>query len=294
MNHPPSSHESFEFSQLQPEVNEGEMQFLSHIEVIEKVSISTTATTAGDNAHVPDPEHARLLLANTTQQNNLQELLADLSFALSHEMRAPLRILNGYTGLLKEELQAAGGTEAAHFLGLIQTNADFMSAQIDALVTLLRLEQNTPVIQMIDNNLLVAEAISKVSALYPATQIMLHDLPPTHADVSMLRLLWKQLIDNAFKFSAPVTLAVVEIGHMILNNEQVFFVKDNGVGFNTAYADNLFRVFRRLHKKTDFTGIGLGLAQSKCIIQKHGGKIWADATDNAGATFYFSIPDLKS
>jgi light-regulated signal transduction histidine kinase (bacteriophytochrome) len=294
MNHPPSSHESFEFSQLQPEVNEGEMQLLPHIEVLEKVSISTTATAAGDNAHVPDPKHAGLPLANNTQQNNLQELLADLSFALSHEMRAPLRILNGYTGLLKEELQATSGTEAAHFLGLIQTNADFMSAQIDALVTLLRQEQNTPVVQMVDNNQLVAEAISKVSALYPATQIILHDLPPTRADVSMFRLLWKQLIDNAFKFSAPVTLAVVEVGHMILNNELVYYVKDNGVGFNTAYADNLFRVFRRLHKKTDFSGIGLGLAQSKCVIQKHGGKIWADAAEGAGATFYFSIPDLKS
>ena len=218
--------------------------------------------------------------------------LEAFSYTLSHDLRAPLRHVSGFVSLLKEGLADRQNAEDAEFIRLIQGATVRMGQLIDDMLTFFRVGQagiNWAVVS-------VTALIEDVrETLFPAltgraVQWKIHPLPEVEGDPTMLRQVVASLIDNALKFTRTKTETVIEIGVDKKGDEYVFFVRDNGVGFDQRHADKLFGVFQRLHSPTEFEGTGIGLASVRRIIQRHSGRTWAESTPGEGTTVYFSLP----
>jgi two-component system sensor kinase len=178
-------------------------------------------------------------------------------------------------------------------LGVISSETRRMRELIDDLLAFSRLGRQTMEASSIDMSALCRAAYAEHSAPVRdrTLQLKLQPLPAVRGDRGMIRVGLGILISNAIKFTAPRPLSVIEIGGRRENGQAVFWVKDNGVGFDMRYASKLFGVFQRLHSREEFDGTGVGLALAQRIVHRHGGRIWADATVNQGATFFFSLPD---
>jgi PAS domain S-box-containing protein len=220
--------------------------------------------------------------------------LEAFSYSVSHDLRAPLRALDGYSRIALESLDSQPTDESRRYLGLIRKNAQQMGHLIDDLLNFSRLGRQSLTMQPVA----VADVVRRVltdlrsECEDRSVDISLGDLPPCRADQALLRQVYANLVGNALKYTRHKDKAVIEIGALPANGEpdkQVYFVKDNGVGFDMAYAGKLFGVFQRLHRAEDYEGTGVGLATVKRIIQRHGGRIWAVAAVNAGATFFFTL-----
>jgi two-component system sensor histidine kinase/response regulator len=176
-------------------------------------------------------------------------------------------------------------------LGVVQRNAIKMNNLIDDLLHFSRLGKKELIKSEVDIEKVVQGVITDLGSSSPhKAQFKLHELPPIHADYSLLTQVWVNLISNAIKYSSKKENPSIEIGSLRKENEVVYYIKDNGAGFNMKYADKLFGVFQRFHKPTEFEGTGVGLALVHRIINRHGGTIWAESAVNEGATFYFSLP----
>jgi signal transduction histidine kinase/ligand-binding sensor domain-containing protein len=228
-----------------------------------------------------------------SQNDQLRELNKELeafSYSISHDLRAPLRAIVGYSDILKEDFHEKLDDEGKRLLSVVQNNALRMSSLIDDLLEFSKLGRKGLQKIEIDTEKFLEKIINEISASTPhKADIRLGSLPLIYADKSLFSQVWINLISNAIKYSANKETPIVEIGSDTKENEIIFYIKDNGAGFNMNYVDRLFGVFQRLHG-TEFPGTGVGLALVKRIIDKHGGRIWADAKENEGATFYFSIP----
>lgn len=229
-----------------------------------------------------------LLGAREQVENAVQEL-DGLAYAVSHDLRAPLRHLDGFTRLLKEELGDSLGAEARHFLALISESSRRMDRLIDGLLSLSRVGSVPLQRAPIDMHALVTEVVKETKRDAPsrAVQWDIGSLPGSVGDQALLRELWRNLVDNALKFTGQRTRAEIVIG---AGAGPVYFIRDNGVGFDAEQAQALFGPFRRLHPAREFEGIGMGLALVRRIAARHGGKVWAEGRAGAGATFYFSLP----
>jgi PAS domain S-box-containing protein len=231
------------------------------------------------------------LLSNVRQLEATNKELESFSYSVSHDLRAPLRGLNGYSQMLQEDYGSVLDDEARRLLGNIQRNAHRMGVLIDDLLDFSRLGRKE--LQKVEINMdeLVKEVVSEISHTTPhAAVIKIHGLSPADADAALIRQVWVNLVSNAVKYSGKKEKPQVEIGSNHQDAEVVYYVKDNGTGFNMKYADKLFGVFQRLHNRTDFEGTGIGLAIVQRIVSKHGGRVWAEAKENEGATFYFTLP----
>ncbi len=234
---------------------------------------------------------------NADLQNNLLQLeatnkeLESFSYSVSHDLRAPLRALNGFSKIIEEDYENVLDAEGKRLLGNIQTNARKMGMLIDDLLAFSRLgrkevqKSKTDMTKMVEH---ILQEIDKSATKHPVIKV--GALPPAYVDHTLLQQVWINLISNGIKYSAKKENPEVEIGAADSENEITYFVKDNGSGFDMKYADKLFGVFQRLHNPNEFEGTGVGLAIVQRIINKHGGKIWAHAKVNEGATFYFTIP----
>lgn len=217
--------------------------------------------------------------------------LESFSYSISHDLRAPLRALDGYSKIMEENYTKVLDEEGKRLLGRIKSNAKKMGALLDGLLDLSKLGRTEVHISTINMQELVVSVLNDIKNLHPNhSKICIKNLLTVNADRSLLYQVWLNLISNAVKFSLKTENNQIEIGSTQTDDAIIYYVKDNGVGFNMDYAPKLFGVFQRLHSVQEYEGIGIGLAIVHRIITKLGGKVWAQASLNEGATFYFSLP----
>jgi PAS domain S-box-containing protein len=216
-------------------------------------------------------------------------------YSVSHDLRAPLRHIDGFVALLQRDSQSGLSEKSRHFMSQISDSAKQMGRLIDDLLVFSRTSRAGINHSRINLDALFDETIRRLGPETEGRNIVWKKtpLPEVFADEPMLRQVVVNLLSNAVKYTRPRDPAVIEIGSMDEPDQTVIFVRDNGVGFDMAYGDKLFGVFQRLHSDDQFEGSGIGLASIRRIISRHGGRTWAEGKLNAGATFYFSLPKIK-
>jgi PAS domain S-box-containing protein len=236
---------------------------------------------------------------NTDLQRNVAQLeltnkeLESFSYSVSHDLRAPLRSINGYSQIIQEEYSAQMGDEPKRLFGIIRNNAKKMGTLIDDLLSFARMGKKEVVRVPIDFTKLVEPIITEQkNAAKNKVNISLQPLAAATGDPVLLAQVFVNLISNAIKYSAKAEHPAVEIGSYDKGEELVYYVKDNGAGFDMNYAHKLFGVFQRLHSHSEFEGTGVGLAIVQRIVVKHGGRVWAEGKVDEGAAFYFSLPKI--
>lgn len=229
----------------------------------------------------------------TAQLASVNKELESFSYSVSHDLRAPLRAISGYTKILWEDYNEKIDDEGRRLMNVVMNNANKMGQLIDDLLAFSRLGKQSVVKTPINMTSLItslAEELKEQSSK-KEIEIEIKPLLNVHGDASMIKQVLINLISNAIKYSSKKEKSLIEIGSYKEKNASVFYIKDNGVGFDMKYKDKLFGVFQRLHSNAEFDGTGVGLALVNRIISKHDGKIWADAKINEGATFYFLLPN---
>jgi light-regulated signal transduction histidine kinase (bacteriophytochrome) len=221
--------------------------------------------------------------------------LEAFSYSVSHDLRAPLIGAHGLSRILLEKYATQLETKGRHFLSIIQRDTLKMLQLIDNLIALSRFEHQTTKPSAIDMEEIARTVFEEIKTFSPETpegtlQLKLGALPSAYGNPSMIRQVFFNLLSNAIKFSKPKGTGLIEIGSVTGNDENTYYVRDNGVGFDMQRADKLFGVFERLHAASEFEGTGIGLAIVQRIIHKQGGKVWAEAEIGKGATFYFTLP----
>jgi PAS domain S-box-containing protein len=228
----------------------------------------------------------------TTQLEASNKEMEAFSYSVSHDLRAPLRHINGFTDVLTKEYYDQLPENAKNYLNTIKGSAIKMGALIDDLLSFSRTGRADLKKSSIKMNQVVEDALAQISTPINDRKIEwnISSLPEVYADYNLLRLVWINLLDNAIKYTRPMKRAVIKVGYKEEKKEFIFYIQDNGVGFDMKYAQKLFGVFQRLHSPSQFEGTGIGLANVQRIILRHGGRTWAEAETDKGATFYFSIP----
>ncbi len=236
-----------------------------------------------------------LARAKEAAEASSRELEA-FSYAVAHDLRAPLRGMNGFAQVLLDTYRDKLDADGQDWLEEIILNAGKMGALIDALLSLSRVARNEPRHELVDLSSVVRAAGKQLAAAEPGrlVELVVQDHLTADLDPVLARALVENLLGNAWKFTSKVPLARVEFGATQSNGSRTFFVRDNGAGFDMAFADKLFGHFQRLHAVDDFPGTGIGLATVQRIARRHGGRVWAEGVVNGGATFYFSFPDRTS
>lgn len=240
-------------------------------------------------------------IINLNETNNkLQEAnkeMESFTYSVSHDLRAPLRHLTGFVELLVRRDISGLDEKSRHYLKVIADAASKMGCLIDDLLSFSRMGRGEMMNNSIDLKQLTREVIDEISRDIPqgrTVQWRIGDLPVITGDHAMLRLVLINLITNAVKYSNNVDSPLIEVDKLRSDNScHALFVRDNGVGFDMKYVDKLFGLFQRLHSSEEYEGTGVGLANVRRIISRHGGRTWAEGELNKGATFYFTLPDVK-
>jgi signal transduction histidine kinase len=229
----------------------------------------------------------------TAQLESVNKELESFSYSVAHDLRAPLRIINGFGRMIIKMEEGKISKMSFENLHIIMKNAAQMGQLIDDLLDFSRLGRQSVDLKPVDMNDIVNNVIKeiKTDAENATPEIRIHHLAGAKCDPTLMKQVWTNLISNAVKYSRKRENPIIEIGVSSRNGSTTYFVKDNGAGFDMQFSDKLFAVFQRLHKVTEYEGTGVGLALVHRIITKHHGKIWADAKVDEGATFYFSLPN---
>jgi signal transduction histidine kinase len=219
--------------------------------------------------------------------------LEAFSYSVSHDLRAPLRAISGFTAILLEDYSSALPEEGLGYLDRVKQNGDHMGHLIDDLLNFSRLGRQALRVQRVRTRAVVDRALAQLAPVIAGHQVELvvGDLPDCDSDPDLLEQVFVNLLSNAFKYSGKREGARVEVGARADDSSAgpVYFVKDNGAGFDMRYVEKLFGVFQRLHRREDYEGTGVGLAIVQRIVARHGGRVWAEAKVNQGATFYFTL-----
>ena len=225
------------------------------------------------------------------ETKKINDDLESFTYSVSHDLRAPLRSINGYSQILIDDYSDKLDEEGNRVLSVVISNAKRMGRLIDDLLEFSRLGRKEITRGMVDVNEQVTIISTELLDLEKNRKIDLkiHPLGTASIDAVMMRQVWINLIGNALKYSRNKETTIIEIGRKDENGKAIFYVKDNGAGFDMAYMDKLFGVFQRLHKVNEFEGTGVGLALVKRIVEKHKGSVWAEAKVGEGATFYISV-----
>ena len=235
-------------------------------------------------------ELERRVAARTEELTRALRELEAFSYSVSHDLRAPLRALNGYAHLLRESQGDKLDAEQRGMFERIARNAEKMGELIDDILEYSRTGREPLKRAAVDLDVLARDVVREQAEHHPAARIDIAPLPPVVGDPIMLRQVFANLVANALKFSARRAQPVVEIGASVDNGMAHCFIRDNGAGFDMAHAGKLFQLFQRVHHEREFPGTGVGLAIVKRIIERHGGRVWAEAAPDAGATFHFTLP----
>jgi signal transduction histidine kinase len=235
----------------------------------------------------------RRVVQRTAELEAANRHLEAFSYSVSHDLRAPLRAISGFSDALAEECSAALGKEGLQYLERVRGGVRRMGELIDGMLGLSRVMKAELHRVPVDLSTLAEEVARDVRAAASdrSAQFLIHMGLRALGDPVLLRAVMTNLLDNAWKFTAKIPKAHIEFGQRGIEGDQpVFFVRDNGAGFDMNYAEKLFGVFQRLHRQDEFPGTGVGLATVQRIVNRHGGRIWAEARPNEGATFFFTLP----
>lgn len=236
-------------------------------------------------------ELEQLLQKRTEELAEARRDLTNLGYSVSHDLRAPLRHLNGYLQIMGEDWAEAMEPACRACLGKVQSASRELGEMLDALLELSRLDRQELHCQRVALQDVARSAVSGLNGASSGRHIdwKIGFLPVSHCDPSLVKKLFLILLSNALKFTRPRNPAVIEIGTMDQEGRQVVFVRDNGVGFDMKFTDKLFLLFHRLHSRQEYEGLAVGLAIGQRILAKHGGRMWAEAAVGEGATFYFVL-----
>jgi signal transduction histidine kinase len=261
---------------LEQRIKERTLELEAHKASLEDTVNTRTRELASSNE--------RLLAAN--------DELESFSYSVSHDLRAPLRAIDGFSRILLDEEASGLGPEGTRLLHMIQTNTSKMSQLIDDILAFSRMGRVELKRTDVDMEEIAQTAYDELvtSTTDHPIEFRLGPLPRVPADPAMMKQVFANLLGNAVKYSAPTPRVLIEVEGQIQNGEAVYVVKDNGVGFDMKYADKLFGVFQRLHGTSEFSGTGIGLSIVKRVITRHGGRVWAEGKVGQGATFGFSLP----
>lgn len=230
------------------------------------------------------------LKQRVAELGHINRELETFSYSVSHDLRAPLRHIDGFARILKEEHSADVSAEAQRYLDRILTAANHMGRLIDDLLNLARIGRKEVIRKTVDLDTLARRVAAEVAETSKRKiECQVDPLPKVECDAGLVGLVFSNLLSNAVKFTRNQTRPEIHVGTLAKGGEQVIFVRDNGVGFDQKYADKLFGVFQRLHSQQEFEGTGVGLATVQRIIHRHGGRIWAEAEPGRGATFFFTL-----
>jgi PAS domain S-box-containing protein len=230
--------------------------------------------------------------ARTTALEQANKELEAFSYSVSHDLRAPLRAIAGYSRMLVEDYATKLDAEGLRFCSVVQNQTHRMSQLIDDLLSFSRLTRAGMSLAWVDMEALAQSVVQELTTAEERSRIefRLEALPPAIGDSTLLHQVWSNVLSNAIKFSRDKERAIIEASYQQKEHETIYYVHDNGAGFDMAYSDKLFGVFQRLHSEREFEGTGVGLAIVQRVIHRHGGRVWAEAQVGKGATFYFSLP----
>jgi light-regulated signal transduction histidine kinase (bacteriophytochrome) len=233
----------------------------------------------------------RRVKERTHQLEAANRELESFAYAVSHDLRAPLRSMSGFSQLLRVSAPAGLDERSRHYLQRIDEASQRMSSLIEDLLGLSRITRAEFNARPVDLSRVSAEAAAAVRERYPDRNVQLHIEPDmkVDGDARLLRIAMDNLLSNAWKYTAHADRPCVAIGVRREAAGPVYFVRDNGVGFDMAYADKLFAPFQRLHPEAEFPGNGIGLVTVQRVVARHGGRIWAEAQPGQGATFLFTL-----
>ena len=232
------------------------------------------------------------VVERTAQLEAANKELEAFSYSVSHDLRAPLRALDGFTSILARAHAARLDDEGRRVLDVVRNEARRMGRLIDDLLAFSRMSRQIMQPARVDMGALAQEAFERCSALVAGRTIRfsLRPMPPVRGDLAMLRQVWSNLLSNAVKYTGRCAVAEIEAGGGLEGEEAVYYVRDNGSGFDMSYVHKLFGVFQRLHGDAEFEGTGVGLALVQRIVTRHGGRVWAVGKVGEGATFFFALP----
>jgi signal transduction histidine kinase len=229
--------------------------------------------------------------ARTAALEEANRELEAFSYSVSHDLRAPIRAISAFANILVEDHGSALSADARHCIDIVIKRAKHMGQLIDDLLMFSRLGRQPMTRQAVSMKDICAAAVSELNSVDPTRKVdvVIGDMPDANAEPALLRQVIANLLQNAIKYTRRQPTARIEFGCQSQDGETVYYVRDNGVGFDMQYADRLFGVFQRLHRDEDFEGTGVGLAIVQRIVNRHGGRVWADAVVNGGATFFFTL-----
>lgn len=236
-----------------------------------------------------DLEHR--VTARTLQLESANRELESFAYAVSHDLRAPLRSMSGFSQIVIENAPTGLDEKNRDYLARIREASLKMSALIDDLLNLSRINRSEMTLRPTDLSQIAVEAAATIRERYPGRNVDIEIAPgmTVEGDTRLLRIAMDNLLDNAWKYTANVEHARITMGSQRGNGETIFFVRDNGIGFDMAYSGKLFGPFQRLHADSRFPGTGIGLVTVQRIVARHGGRIWAEAQPDHGATFFFTL-----
>jgi len=231
----------------------------------------------------------------TAQLEFANSELQAFAYSVSHDLRAPLRAIDGFSKFILKDYSANLDEEGQRLLGLIRSNTQKMDKLITDILALSRVTRSEQKKSRVDMTKMAFSMFNEAASpeIKLKLNFIIETLPDIYADPTYIKQVWISLISNAIKFSSLRMNPEIKIGGYQEEGSNVYYVRDNGVGFNPEYGHKLFGVFQRLHKANEFEGTGVGLAIVERIIHRHAGKVWAEGKEGTGATFYFSLPATK-
>jgi signal transduction histidine kinase len=235
------------------------------------------------------------VIKRTAELETANKELESFSYSVSHDLRAPIRAINGYAQILEEDYTGKFDEDGTKALHSIMANSKKMGCLIDDLLAFSRLGREQVTVSEINMNTLVTSVIEELLTEDPENRVKLKLSPLPHArvDPALIKQVWINLISNAIKYSKYKPKTNIEIGASKDDGFVVYHVKDHGAGFDMQYYDKLFGVFQRLHSQEEFEGTGIGLAIVQKIVHRHNGTVWAESKPDEGTCFYFSLPDIQ-
>jgi light-regulated signal transduction histidine kinase (bacteriophytochrome) len=261
-------------------------------EIAERKRTEEALSASENRLRALNAELEERVAARTAQLEAANKDLEGFSYSVSHDLRAPIRAISGFCTLLVEDHKAQLDEEAMRKLGIIAAESDRMGTLIDDLLAFSRLGRKALEPAELDMSELVTDAIERLNHTGHNGKVSFRvgSMPRARGDRNLFEQVWINLLSNAIKFSSKKDAPVIEVGGISEQQEHVYFVRDNGAGFDARYQGRLFGVFQRLHHDHEFPGTGVGLALVHKIVTRHGGRVWADGKLDEGATFHFTLP----